>query len=151
MKAYDSLATFPDVGPALKALASNKDIECVVFSNGTKSMVSSSVNNSKDLLPHRDVFKSLVTIDFVQAFKPAPEAYSYLAQAVGKAGKEGEIWLVSGNPFDCVGARAKGLQAAWVDRAGNGWHDKCLGEPTVVVRSLEEVADVVQKHARQSR
>ena len=58
------------------------------------------------------------------------------------------MWLVSGNPFDVVGARAVGMQAAWVDRAGKGWQDKLGGEPTVVVRSLEEVADAVANHAK---
>jgi hypothetical protein len=39
------------------------------------------------------------------------------------------------------------MQAAWVDRAGNGWQDMLGGEPTVVVRSLEEVPDAVAKYA----
>jgi len=148
MKAYDSLSIFPDVAPALKTLSSNSNIECVVFSNGTKTMVSNSVNKSEELSPHASVFKNIVTVDFIRTFKPAPEVYKYLASVVGKTGKEDEMWLVSGNPFDVVGARAMGMQAAWVDRAGNGWQDMLGGEPTVVVKSLEEVADVVEKHAR---
>jgi 2-haloacid dehalogenase len=145
MQAYDNLSTFTDVNPALKRLESNTNIECVVFSNGTKSMVSSSVNNSKDLTS--SVFKDLVTVDFVRAFKPAPEVYKFLAQKTHHVGFEHQMWLVSGNPFDVVGARACGMQAAWVDRAGNGWQDRLGQEPTVIVRSLAEVADVVEKHA----
>ena len=148
MKSYDSLSTFPDVAPTLKKLASNPDIECVVFSNGTKTMVSNSVNSSEELSPYASVFRNLVTVDFVRSFKPAPEVYKYLAQRVEKVGKEDEMWLVSGKPFDVVGARAVGMQAAWVDRVGNGWQDMLGGEPTVVVRSLEEVVDAVAKHAR---
>jgi 2-haloacid dehalogenase len=148
MKSYDSLSIFPDVAPTLKKLSSNPDIECVVFSNGTKTMVSNSVNNSEELSPHASVFSNLITVDFVRSFKPAPEVYKYLAQRMGKVGKEDEMWLISGNPFDVVGARAVGMQAAWVDRAGNGWQDMLGGEPTVVVRSLEEVADVIAKHAK---
>jgi 2-haloacid dehalogenase len=148
MKSYDSLSIFPDVAPTLKKLSSNPDIECVVFSNGTKTMVSNSVNSSAELSPYASVFRNLVTVDFVRSFKPAPEVYKYLAQRVEKVGKEDEMWLVSGNPFDVVGARAVGMQAAWVDRVGNGWQDMLGGEPTVVVRSLEEVVDAVAKHAR---
>jgi len=148
MNAYDSLAIFPDVAPALDKLSSDPNIECVVFSNGTKTMVSNSVNKSKELSPYASVFNSLVTVDYIRSFKPAPEVYKYLAQRVDKVGKEDEMWLVSGNPFDVVGARATGMQAAWVDRAGNGWQDMLGGEPTVIVRSLEEVADAVAKHAR---
>jgi 2-haloacid dehalogenase len=41
MKAYDSLDTFPDVEPALKAVAADPSIDTYVFSNGTDAMVSS--------------------------------------------------------------------------------------------------------------
>jgi len=59
------------------------------------------------------------------------------------------MWLVSGNPFDIVGARAVGMQAAWVDRAGNGWTDGLVpgaeGRPTLVVKGLGEVVEGVKK------
>ena len=148
MKAYDSLSIFPDVAPTLNKLSSKPDIECVVFSNGTKTMVSNSVTKSEELSPYASVFRNLITVDFVRSFKPAPEVYKYLAQCVEKVGKEDEMWLVSGNPFDVVGARAVGMQAAWVDRAGKGWQDMLGGKPTVVVRSLEEVVDAVANHAK---
>ncbi|EXJ67011.1 haloacid dehalogenase, type II [Cladophialophora psammophila CBS 110553] len=149
MDAYDSLSTFPDVNPALKRLEKNTNVECVVFSNGTKAMVSNSVNKSNDL--NSSVFKDLITVDVVRAFKPAPEVYEFLAQKVNKVGHEDKMWLVSGNPFDVVGARSIGMQAAWVDRSGNGWQDQLGLSPTVVVRSLEEVADVVEQHAAGSK
>ncbi|KAL2430418.1 hypothetical protein ABEF95_006993 [Exophiala dermatitidis] len=144
MEAYDSLSTFPDVNPCLKRLAENPAIQCVVFSNGTKTMVSNSVNGSEDL--NSSVFKDIITVDAVRTFKPAPEVYKFLAQKVGKVGQENSMWLVSGNPFDVTGARAMGMQAAWVDRAGNGWQDQLGEKPTAVVRSLEEAADVVEKY-----
>ncbi|EON65197.1 haloacid dehalogenase, type II [Coniosporium apollinis CBS 100218] len=152
MSAYDSLSTFPDVGPALQDLASTPGIRAVVFSNGTKSMISNSVNKSPDLAPHAKVFEHLVVVEEVRKFKPAPEVYEHLARTVGKSKEEmGEMWLVSGNPFDVCGARAMGMQAAWVDRAGNGWQDRLVegekGRPTVVVRGLGEVVEAVRKHA----
>lgn len=149
MEAYDSLSTFPDVNPGLKRLAENKNIESVVFSNGTKTMVTNSVHKSGSL--DSSAFKDIITVDAVQVFKPAPEVYRYLAQKVDKEGQESDLWLVSGNPFDVVGARAVGMQAAWVDRAGNGWQDTLGQGPTVVIRSLEEVADAVEKHATGKR
>lgn len=148
MQTYDNLSVFPDVEPALKRFAEDSNITCVVFSNGTKSMVSNSVYQSDDLKPLSSVFKDIVTVDFVRSFKPAPEVYKYLAQVVGMSGQEDKLWLVSGNPFDVCGARAVGMQAAWVDRAGNGWQDKLGGEPTVVVKGLGEVAEAVEKHVK---
>jgi 2-haloacid dehalogenase len=146
MKAYDSLSTFPDVEPALKKLSANPTVICVVFSNGTKEMVANSVLKSANLSPHASVFEKLVTVDFVQAFKPAPEVYKHLAQAMDMVGREDAMWLVSSNPFDVTGARAVGMKAAWVDRAGTGWQDNLGLGQTVVVRNLEEVAGVVEEH-----
>jgi len=157
MKAYDSLGTFPDVPAALESLASDSTIEAYVFSNGTNAMVSSSVNQSPSLSCHASVFKGLVTVQEIEIYKPDPRVYQYLAKRVGKTtSKEdmGSIWLVTGNPFDVVGARAAGLQAAWVDRAGGhhgkgGWTDKlgelAAGGPTVIVRGVEEAVDAIRK------
>lgn len=151
MKAYDSLSIFPDVAPCLTALKSNPSITAVVFSNGTQAMVSNSVNHSLDLSPHASVFADIVVVEPVKKFKPAPEVYTHLAERVGKKTSEMEdLWLVSGNPFDIVGARAVGMKAAWVDRAGNGWQDALVaggkGEPTVVLKSLEELPKRLEEH-----
>lgn len=152
MKAYDSLSTFPDVSPALKALAEESVITAVVFSNGTQSMVANSVKSSPDLGPHASVFKDIVTVEEVERFKPDPAVYYHLAEKMGKSKTKeamGEMWLVSGNPFDVVGARAVGMQAAWVDRAGSGWTDQLIqsdaGKPTIIVKGLGEVVEGIKK------
>lgn len=154
MKAYDSLSTFPDVSPALKALADESAITAVVFSNGTNSMVTNSVKSSPDLGGYADVFKEIITVDEVKCFKPDPRVYYHLAEKMGKGkSKEAmsELWLVSGNPFDVVGARAVGMQAAWVDRGGAGWTDGLVqgetGKPTAVVKGLGEVVEAVKKYS----
>lgn len=155
MAAYDTLSTFPDVGPALTRLQKASNIHAVVFSNGTHKMVSSSVHGSPDLGPYSSVFKDIVVVEEIKKFKPAPEVYAHLARKVGKDPESekdmASMWLVSGNPFDVVGARAVGMKAAWVDRAGNGWQDSLipgeLGRPTVIVKSLEEVVEAVSKEA----
>lgn len=51
------------------------------------------------------------------------------------------IFLIS-NPFDITGARAAGWNAIWIDRSGKGWMDQ-LGEPTKIIRSLEDLPDLV--------
>ncbi|KAI5212791.1 haloacid dehalogenase, type II [Aureobasidium subglaciale] len=151
MKAYDSLSIFPDVGPALEAIAKQSDLYPVVFSNGTHTMVSNSVNKSPDLSKHASAFKDIVVVEEPKRFKPTPESYAHLAKAVGKNPNNKEdmasMWLISGNPFDITGARAVGMQACWVDRAGNGWQDAMiegeLGRPSAIVSSLEEVPNAV--------
>ena len=159
MQAYDSLSTFPDVEPALTAIADDPSIEAYVFSNGTDQMVSKSVQQSPSLSPHAKIFKDLITIEEIRVFKPDPRVYQHLAKKVGKTTKKEDmssVWLVSGNPFDVVGARAAGYQAAWVDRAGHhgtgGWNDR-LGEllanpplePTVIVKGVDEAVSAIKK------
>ena len=159
MKAYDSLSTFPDVQPMLDKLKQTKNIKKVIFSNGTHSMVSSSVQNSPDLSPYAEIFDDIVSVEDVRKFKPAPETYTHLAEKVGKDAhnKEqmAEIYLVSGNPFDVVGGRSVGMSAIWVDRAGNGWQDAMMpgtwNGPTEIVQSLDQVVDIAVKASHQGR
>lgn len=151
MESYSSLSTFDDVTPMIEQLEKVSSITPVVFSNGTSEMITNSVKNSPDLGPHSHVFKQIVTVDAVRKFKPAPEVYLYLAEQVGKTPAElKDIWLVSGNPFDVVGARGAGLNAIWVDRGGNGWTDRMALEkeyqPTEVVRGLDKVLSVIERH-----
>lgn len=159
LKAYDSLGTFPDVEPGLKSLADDPAIDAYVFSNGTDAMVSSSVTQSPSLSPHAGVFKSLITVQEIGIFKPDMKVYQYLAKKVGQENNKERVWLVSGNPFDVVGARVAGLQAAWVDRAGGhgktGWNDK-LGElcgvgPTVIANGVEDAVNAIKQCTSQHR
>lgn len=152
MKAYDSLSTFPDVSPTMDGLANRDNVACFVFSNGTNSMVSNSVKNSPDLQPHASVFLDLITVEEAQVFKPAPDVYRHLASKVGMVGREDQIWLVSGNPFDVVGARSIGMQACWVDRGGTGWQDRLVpnSQPTAIVRDLREILEIVAKQAKEA-
>ncbi|KAK6582716.1 hypothetical protein PZA11_005124 [Diplocarpon coronariae] len=152
MKAYDSLGTFPDVAPGLQAIASDPSISAYVFSNGTDCMVTSSIKSSPSLSPHAAIFKDLVTVEEIGVFKPNARVYEYLAKKVGKENHIGGVWLVSGNPFDVVGARAVGMQAAWVDRGGKGWTDRLGtltpgGGPTIVVDGVEGAVEGIKKWA----
>ncbi|MCJ1404630.1 hypothetical protein MMC11_007856 [Xylographa trunciseda] len=150
MEAYDSLSTFPDVTLALEGIKSHASLSAVIFSNGTDNMVETSVKSSPDLGPHASVFCQIVTVEAVKKYKPHPDVYYHLAEKVGKGKSRGDMekmWLVSGNPFDIVGSRAIGMQAVWVDRVGNGWTDQLVpgvaGKPTVVVQSLDNIAEII--------
>lgn len=151
MEAYDHLRTFPDVPVALDRVASHPDLMAVVFSNGTADMLSNSVWRSDDLAPHAHAFKDIISVHPVGKFKPAPEVYRNLADRVGKdknnKDEMGEMWLVTGNPFDVIGALNVGMKAGWVDRAGDGWTDALEPDkrPSVVAGDLNGVLDAIQK------
>lgn len=85
--------------------------------------------------------------------------YEHLIGKTKSEGVSGEehrenVWLVSGNPFDIVGAKACGLKTCWIDRAEGhhgegGWNDR-LGElasggPDVVVEGVEEAVKSIQR------
>ena len=111
-------------------------------------MVTNSVQQSPDLSPHKDVFNDIVVVEEVQRFKPDPAVYEYLAKRMGS--DMGRMWLISGNPFDVVGAKAMGMRAAWVDREGKGWTDGLMGNsvesgPDMIVQGLGEIVEGVQK------
>ncbi|KAK7992572.1 hypothetical protein PG988_001366 [Apiospora saccharicola] len=146
MKAYDRLHAFPEVSPALKLLKEKSDlVDVYVFSNGTDAMVGNSIKSSPDLGPHADLFKSLVTVEDVKAYKPDKRVYAHLLKQVGKEGHKEDVWVVSANPFDIAGARAAGLNAAFIDRPGKGWID-CLDEtsrPNTVALGVEEAMETI--------
>lgn len=147
---YENLHIFEDVGPALDRLRDRGDVECYIFTNSTDKMAHASLQKSPGLSPYQNVFKEAITVEEVRCFKPAPAVYWHLLAKVGKERTQaGEVWLISGNPFDIVGAKTLGLSAVWVDRQGKGWADRLLNQkPDMIVSGLGEVADKVTKRAR---
>ena len=149
---YCRLSTFPDVPPALEALSTDSAIHAVVFSNGDNKQLKNTLEMSSDLAKYRDVFQGIVSVEEIQRFKPDPEVYMHLARKVGKQTDKqsmGSMWLVSGNPFDVVGAKAVGMKAAWVDRGGKGWVDELMMQqeemkPDLIVKGLGEVVEGVR-------
>lgn len=154
MEAYNGLDTFPEIEAAMDTVAGDPSLDTYVFSNGTDDMVSASVRTSPVLsrAGHFSAQGRLVTVEEVKAFKPDPKAYRHFAE---KAGVKdiGQIWVVSSNPFDALGARAAGAQSAWIDRAGSGWVDALGGlvgvEPTIIAKGVDEAVREIVARSRQ--
>jgi 2-haloacid dehalogenase len=159
MAAYNGLGSFPDADRALDALSSRPQLEAWVFSNGTKSMVSSSLVSSPSLSgpataagilcnDGKEQHRIVSIDDQLKVYKPDPRTYKQMVEA-GGAARAGNVWLVSSNPFDALGAVAAGMQSAWVDRAGSGWVDGLAGalgmKPTVVVKGVDEAIEEILK------
>ncbi|RPB11162.1 haloacid dehalogenase [Morchella conica CCBAS932] len=137
---YNTLSPYPDAVKLFQELPGH--IKALVFSNGTPRMLSDTFSASEFL---KDV--KYLSVDSAKCFKPDPRTYQLLVQhhnMEGEAINASEVYLVSGNPFDIVGAAAAGLGTIWIDRAGKGWQDG-LGAPAHSVMSLEEVKGVVEK------
>lgn len=148
MDAYNTLDAFPEVDAALAALAASPSMDPWVFSNGTLSMMASSLSSlasAQSVLPP----SKLVSVDPLGLFKPDRRAYAHLAKTTGLQDSPHRVWLVSANPFDAAGAVAAGLKSAWVDRGGLGWVDGLGGalgvEPTVVVGGVDDAVAQVMR------
>ncbi|KAM5345126.1 hypothetical protein ACJ41O_010988 [Fusarium nematophilum] len=151
MDRYNGLDTFPDVDGALATLADTPSLDPYIFSNGTVSMITSSLETSPFLQAKSHLFPAskVVSVDALRVFKPDPRTYRFMAKTAGLESQLDKVWLVSSNPFDVVGATAAGLKSAWVDRGEKGWIDGLGGaigvEPTVTVAGVSEaVAQVLQ-------
>lgn len=70
--------------------------------------------------------------------------YYQLAKSVGSECKD--MWLVSGNPFDVVGAKNTGMKACWIDRGGKGWVDCLNGEegPNLIANGVRAALDEIE-------
>jgi len=60
------------------------------------------------------VLDATISIDSRKIFKPAPDAYTLIESRLGVA--PAEVLFVSSNPWDACGAKAFGLNVAWIER-----------------------------------
>lgn len=145
MNAYNGLDTFPEVEAGLSLIAKTPAVEAYVFSNGTESMITSSLRTSPSLARSSSVLPAsrVVSVDPLKVFKPDPRTYGHFAKVVKMESQPDKLWLVSSNPFDALGARAAGWRSAWVNRNPNlGWIDGLGGaiglQPTIIVKGVDE-------------
>jgi 2-haloacid dehalogenase len=137
MAQYNDLERFDDVEPGLERLEA-AGYAMVVFSNGSPSMLDAIMHTAG--LDH--YFQGFVSVDEVKVYKPSPKVYRHLAERLGRP--MSEVRLISSNPFDVIGARAAGMQAAWIDRSG-GLFDALGSRPDVVAGTLVELATALEK------
>lgn len=130
---YRTLEAFPDALPAIEALKAAGHT-LVAFSNGVEETVRALLDHA-GILPQLD---GVVSVDDRQTFKPDPAVYDHLCQSVGSPANA--TWLVSGNPFDVIGAKAAGLNVAWVRRNPAAVFDPWGIEPDIVAEDLHALA-----------
>ena len=104
---YLHLDPYPDATPALGALKGRK---LAIFSNGSPKMLDALVKNTGlDRL-----LDAVLSVDAKKIFKPSPQAYALVEEALGIAPRE--VLFVSSNPWDAGGAKAFGFNVAWIER-----------------------------------
>ena len=107
MDKYLHLDLYPDAKATLAALDGHK---LAILSNGSTEMLNALVKNSG----LDRVLNATISIDSQRIFKPAPDAYSLIEERLGV--RPSEVLFVSSNPWDACGAKAFGLNVAWIER-----------------------------------
>ena len=133
LQSYRSLPAFADVEESLGALKAEGH-RLFAFSNGTSEAVDEILQTNG----LRQCFEDVVSCDALKTFKPNPDVYHYFMKEAGEAK---DTWLVSGNPFDVIGAVSAGMKSAWVKRTDRTVFDPWGIEPTVTVATLSKLCE----------
>jgi 2-haloacid dehalogenase len=107
MDKYLHLDLYPD---AMASLAAMKDRKLAILSNGSPDMLDALVRNSG----LDRVLDATISVDGKEIFKPSPDAYTLIESVLGVP--PGEVLFISSNPWDACGAKAFGLNVAWIER-----------------------------------
>jgi 2-haloacid dehalogenase len=107
MDKYLHLDLYPD---AISTLTALKGRRLAILSNGSSDMLNALVKNSG----LDRVLDATISVDQKRIFKPAPDAYTLIESNLGV--RPAEVLFVSSNPWDACGAKAFGLNVAWIER-----------------------------------
>lgn len=109
MQAYRHLPAFDDAEALLRGLRFRK-VRSFAFTNGEAEAVSELLERAGLL----HLLEGLVSVEVVHTFKPSPKVYQHFLETTDS--RPDRTWLISGNPFDILGAKAVGWRTAWVRR-----------------------------------
>lgn len=132
MARYRELPAYTDAPDALKQLQ-EAGHRSFAFSNGRPDDLEALLANAGLI----GFFEGIVSVHDVQSFKPDPAVYAHFLATAGCPA--GDAWLISGNPFDVIGAIACGWNSAWVRRDPAAVFDPWGAEPGVTVTGLGEL------------
>jgi 2-haloacid dehalogenase len=107
MDKYLHLDLYSDATATLAAMQGRK---LAILSNGSTGMLNALVRNSG----LDRVLDATISIDSQKIFKPSPEAYGLIEARLGVP--PADVLFVSSNPWDACGAKAFGLNVAWIER-----------------------------------
>ncbi|QQE10644.1 haloacid dehalogenase type II [Planctomycetota bacterium] len=135
-RAYNELSLHHDVQSALTKF-NLPNFGLYVFTNGKRSKAEYILKYNK--IQH--VFHGIVSCEDIKTYKPSPDAYEYLCEQT-KA-KPNNVWLISSNSFDVIGAINYGLKAAFIQRSTKSILDPWKIHPTTTVNDISQLADAL--------
>ena len=126
------LKPFPEVPAALDRLRTRYKI--AVLSNGDPDMLEAAKAH------HGLHYDATISVAEANAFKPHVATYTKAAEILGL--RMDEILFVANHEFDCVGAKAAGMRAAFIDRRQRPFAAWPY-QPDVIVRDITALADLL--------
>lgn len=111
MGQYAKLQAFPENLGVLQALKA-EGLKLAILSNGNPDMLDAAVRAAG----MDGLFTQVLSVDSVQKFKTAPEAYQLGPDMLGVAARD--TLFVSSNGWDICGAAWFGYRTFWVNRSG---------------------------------
>jgi 2-haloacid dehalogenase len=125
----EKLRPFPDVLDALGRLKGRYGL--AILSNGDRDML-------RNAAPYVDFeFDATISVEEAGYFKPHFATYRKAAELLGE--EPVRIMHVANHPFDCVGAKAAGMRAAYIDRRRRPF-GATPHQPDVTVADFTELA-----------
>jgi 2-haloacid dehalogenase len=131
MNQYACLAAFPENLAALKQIKA-LGLPIAILSNGTPQMLDIAVKSAG----MTGLFDHLLSVDAVQRYKTAPEAYQLGPDTFGFPAAQ--ILFVSSNGWDAAGATWFGYTTFWINREGQPLEQLDV-TPTATGRTLDDV------------
>jgi 2-haloacid dehalogenase len=104
------------------------------------------VNALLDHAQLRGYFADVISLEAMKCYKPRPAAYRHFVERTATAPRD--AWLVSGNPFDVLGAVAAGICGAWVKRSPDAILDPWEIAPTVIAEDLPRLCEILVARTR---
>ncbi len=131
MGQYAKLQAFPENLGVLQALKA-RGLKLAILSNGNPDMLNAAVQAAG----MQGLFTQVLSVDSVQKFKTAPEAYQLGPDVLGVAARD--ALFVSSNCWDVCGAAWFGYRTFWVNRA-NAPMEELGVTPNAQGRSLTDL------------
>ncbi len=128
----EKLAPFPEVPAALERLA--RKYRLAILSNGDRDMLEA----AKPYIGF--AFDATISVQEAGAFKPDHRTYARAAEILD-AGRS-SVLFVANHAFDCIGAKASGMRAAFIDRRARPF-GQTPHQPDIIVRDMAALADLM--------
>jgi 2-haloacid dehalogenase len=128
----ERLQPFPDVPEALARLKTRYKI--AVLSNGDPDMLEAAKAY------HKIPFDAVISVAAARSFKPDVATYTKAAAMMGVG--MADVLFVANHAFDCIGAKAAGMHAAFIDRRKRPFGITPY-QPDIVVPDMKRLADLL--------